>query len=84
MSRLSDRPEQKLGVEVLLYRVSALVNNATAVKTAAAAMISGDAAGQYTDDAALVAAFESLRDSYTSLNIPGLGDAQDLFTVETE
>jgi hypothetical protein len=82
MAKLSDRPEQKLGVEVLQYRVSDLETKATAVKTATAAMLAGDTTGQFADDAALIAAFETLRDSYTGLVIPGLGDSTDLFTVE--
>lgn len=82
MAKLSDRPEQKLGVEVLNYRVSDVVTKATAVKTATAAMLDGDTTGQFADDAALVAAFEALRDSYISLVIPGLGDSTDLFDVE--
>lgn len=82
MAQLSDRPEQKLGVNILKQRVSEIVTNATAVQTAAAAMISGDAANQYADDAALVAAFTELRDSYTAISLPGLGDVTDLFTVE--
>lgn len=82
MAKLSDRPEQKLGVNILSQRVSEVVTNANAVKTAAAAMISGDTDGQYTDDAALVAAFTALRDSYTAISIPGLGDVTDLFSVQ--
>ena len=82
MARLSDRPEQKLGVEILKQRVSEIVTNATAVQTAAAAMISGDVVGQYADDAALVTAFTELRNSYTAISIPGLVDVTDLFTVE--
>lgn len=82
MAKLSDRPEQKLGVEVLQFRVADLVTRATAVKTAADAMLAGDTTGQFADDAALVAAFEALRDSYTGLTITGLGDSTDLFTVE--
>lgn len=82
MARLSDRPEQKLGVEILKQRVSEIVSAATAVQTAAAAMISGDVAGQYADDAALVTAFNALRDGYTAISLPGLGDVTDLFTAE--
>lgn len=82
MAKLSDRLEQKLGVEVLSFRVSDLVTKATAVKTATTTMLAGDTTGQFADDAALVAAFEALRDSYTSLVVPGLGDSTDLFTVE--
>ena len=82
MAKLSDRPEQKLGVEVLKYRVGLLVAAATAVQTAATTMLTGDTTGQFADDAALVAAFEALRDSYTGLTIAGLGDSTDLFTVE--
>ena len=81
MAKLSDRPEQKLGVNILKQRVSEIVTAATAVQTAASAMISGDADGQYTDDAALVAAFAALRDAYTAISIPGLGDVSDLFVV---
>ncbi len=81
MAQLSDRPEQKLGVEILKARVTEVKTAATAVETAAAAMISGDIAGQFADDAALVTTFNALRDSYTAVSIPGLGDVTDLFTI---
>lgn len=83
MAKISDRPEQMLGVQVLAYRAGNLAAAATAVKTAADAMLAGDTTDQFANDATLVAAFEALRDSYTSLTIAGLGDSTDLFTVET-
>ena len=82
MAQLTDRPEQKLGVTILKQRVSELKTAAAAVETAAGTMISGDTVGQFADDAALVAAFNALRDSYTAITVPGLGDVTDLFTVE--
>lgn len=81
MAQLSDRPKQKLAVEILEQRVSEVVTAATAVKTAAAAMRSGDTTGQFADDAALVTAFETLVTNYSAVSIPGLGDVTDLFTV---
>lgn len=82
MAKLSDRPEQKLGVQILAARVGEIKAAATAVETAANAMIAGDTVGQFADDAALVTAFTALRDSYTAITLPGLGDVTDLFTVE--
>ncbi len=82
MAKLSDRPEQKLGVQILATRVAEVKTDAAAVETAANAMIAGDTTGQFTDDAALVTAFTALRDSYSGISIPGLGDVTDLFTVE--
>ena len=82
MAKLSDRPEQKLGVQILSQRVAEVKTAAAAVETAANAMIAGDTLGQYADDAALVDAFTALRDSYSAISIPGLGDVTDLFTVE--
>ena len=82
MAQLTDRPKQKLGVNILKQRVSEVKAAATAVETAASAMISGDAVGQFADDAALMAAFTALRDSYSAISVPGLGDVTDLFTVE--
>lgn len=82
MAKLSDRPKQKLGVQILTARVGEVKAAAAAVETAANAMLAGDTTGQFADDAALVAAFTALRDSYVAIAIPGLGDATDLFTVE--
>lgn len=82
MAKLSDRPEQKLGVQILAARVAEVKAAATSVETTANAMIAGDTTGQFADDAALVTAFTELRDSYTAISIPGLGDVTDLFTVE--
>lgn len=81
MAQLSDRPEQKLGVNILKQRVSEVKAAAAAVEAAANAMLTGDTTGQFADDAALVTAFAALRDSYTAISIPGLGDVTDLFTV---
>jgi hypothetical protein len=82
MAKLSDRPEQKLGVEILKARVGEVKTASAAVETAAAALIAGDTTGQFADDAALVTAFNALRESYTAITIPGLGDVTDLFVVE--